>query len=357
MLFKLTTMSKMKNFTASICALLTASILIISCKKNTDQVSYNADKTKLKAVTDSLKAIYTSAVEGKQAGDYSPGAKATLQTALTLASDVIYGSYTQQQVDNATANVLRAGAQFNVSLIQLISSANLIASWTFTGNANDVSGKGNNGTLKTGWVGPYGVAPTDGGTLPVLTTDRFGAANSAYYFTNGAYIEVPYQPSLRPANFTICAWIKPHVANDGNYIFSLDRWNGYKFQLQGANLPFLTVMTDTGDHDQDDGGTPVPIEQWSQVIASYTNGTEKFYINGVLIKTANITGNPTALVSPPNLSIGNELPKSAYNLTDSKSPNAYYGGNFFVGAIDDVHLYNTVLTDTQVKSLYTMEQP
>lgn len=357
MLFKLTIMRTTKNFRANIWALMVASIFIISCKKNTDQVSYNADKTRLKAVKDSLTAVYSSAVEGKQAGDYSPGAKATLQTALTLASDVMGGSYTQQQVNNATASVLRAGAQFNVSLIQLISSGNLIASWTFSGNANDVSGKGNNGTLKTGWVGPYGVAPTDGGTSPVLTADRFGAASSAYYFDNGAYIEVPYQPALRPTNFTICAWIKPHVASNGNYIFSLDRWNGYKFQLQGANLPFLTVMTDTGDHDQDDGGTPVPLDQWSQVIASYTNGTEKFYINGVLIKTANITGNPTALVSPPNLSIGNELPESAYNLTDSKSPNAYYGGNFFVGAIDDVHLYNTVLTDTQIKSLYTMEQP
>ena len=161
----------------------------------------------------------------------------------------------------------------------------------------------------------------------------------------------------RPSNFTICAWIKPHMKSDGNYIFSLDRWNGFKFQLQGGNLPFLTVMTNTGDHDQDDGGISVALDVWSQVIASFTNGTEKFYINGVLIKTAVVTGNPTALISPPNLAIGNELPALAYNFTDPNSPNAYYGGNFFVGAIDDVHLYNTVLTDAQVNSLYTMEAP
>jgi hypothetical protein len=110
-------------------------------------------------------------------------------------------------------------------------------------------------------------------------------------------------------------------------------------------------------NNQDDGGASVQLDKWTQVIASYTNGTEKFYINGELVKTANITGDPTTLVSPPNLAIGNEMPKSGYNFADPSSPNAYYGGNFFIGTIDDVHLYNKVLSDNEVKSLYTMEQP
>jgi hypothetical protein len=304
-----------------------------------------------------LTTIYNLAVEGKQAGNYSPGSKAALQKALLSAAGVKTGSFTQQEVNNASANLLRAGTQFSVNLIQQISVANLVASWTFNGNAKDVSGNGHDGLLKTGWVGPYGVPPTDGGTLPALVADRYGNANSAYDFNNAAYIEVPYAASLRPSNFTICAWIKPHTASDGNYIFSVDRWNGYKFQLQGGNLPFLTVMTTTGDHDQDDGGPSVQLEQWTHVVASFTNGTMKFYINGALVKTANITGDPTTIASPPPISIGNELPKSAYNLVDPSSPNAYYGGNFFKGTIDDIHIYNKVLTDAEVKSLYTMEQP
>jgi hypothetical protein len=306
-------MRKMKNSIAAIIMLVATITLIQSCKKHSDKVDYNSDKSKLSAQIDSLTAVYTAAVEGKQAGDYSPGAKAALETALKLAEGVKTGSFTQQQVNNASANLIRAGVQFSVNLIQQISVANLVASWTFNGNANDVSGNGNNGTLKTGWVGPYGVAPVDGATLPVLTADRYGVANSAYDFNNGAYVEVPYQASLRPASFTICAWIKPHVASNGNYIFSLDRWNGYKFQLQGGNLPFLTVMTSTGDHDQDDGGPSVQLDKWTQVVASFTNGTEKFYINGALVKTANITGDPTTLVSPPPVAIGNELPKASYN--------------------------------------------
>ncbi len=350
-------MNKIKNSITAVIILIAVVTLTQSCKKNSEKADFNSNKSKLTAEIDSLTAVYNAAIEGKQAGDYTPGSKAALQTALTLAKSVKAGSFTQQQVNNASANLLRAATQFSINLIQQISAANLVASWTFNGNANDVSGNGNNGTLKTGWVGPYGAPAVDGGTLPILTADRYGAANSAYHFNNGAYVEVPYQASLRPSSFTICAWIKPDMASNGNYIFSLDRWNGYKFQLQGGDLPFLTVMTSTGDHDQDDGGPSVTLGVWTQVVASFTNGTEKFYINGALVKTANITGDPTTLVSPPPVAIGNELPKTAYNFTDPNSPNAYYGGNYFIGSIDDVHLYNKVLSDTEVKSLYTMEQP
>ncbi len=350
-------MKKHKKIITAVIMVMALAAVFQSCKKSAAKPDYNSNKTKLATEVDSLTAVYNAAVEGKQAGDYVLGSKAALQTALALAKSVQAGQFTQQEVNNAAANLMRAAVQFNVNLIQEISAANLIASWKFDGDAKDASGNGHDGTLKTGWVGPYGVAPTDGATLPVLVADRFGVANKAYDFNNAAYIEVPYDPTMRPSSFTICAWIKPHAASNGNYIFSLDRWNGYKFQLQGGNLPFLTVMTSTGDHDQDDGGPSVQLDTWTQVVASFTNGTEKFYINGALVKTANITGDPTALSSPPNISIGNELPKEAYNLTDPNSPNAYYGGNFFIGSIDDLHLYNKVLSDTEVKSLYTMEQP
>jgi len=350
-------MKKLKELIAVVIMMVALAAVFQSCKKSADKPNYNSDKTRLSAETDSLTTVYNLAVEGKQAGDYVPGSKAALETALTLAKSVVDGQFTQQQVNNAAANLIRAATQFNVNLIQQVSAANLVASWDFTGNAKDVSGNGHDGTLQTGWVGPYGAPAVDGATLPVLVADRYGVANSAYHFNNGAYVEVPYDATLRPLTFTICAWIKPDVASNGNYIFSLDRWNGYKFQLQGGNLPFLTVMTSTGDHDQDDGGPSVTLGVWTQVVASYTNGTEKFYINGALVKTANVTGDPTTLVSPPPLAIGNELPKSAYNFTDPNSPNAYYGANYFMGSIDDVHLYNKVLSDTEVKSLYTMEQP
>ncbi|WPU97019.1 LamG domain-containing protein [Mucilaginibacter sabulilitoris] len=350
-------MSKIKNIITAFIILSAVVLLTASCKKDKDKPNYNSDKTKLNLRIDSANALYNTAVEGKQAGDYTTGAKATLKTSIDLASQVKTGSFTQEQVDNATANLMRALVQFSTKLIQEISADNLVAYWKFDGDAKDASGNGHDGLLKTGWVGSSTATALDGGTVPVLTTDRYGASGKAYTFNNGAYIEVPYNSTLRPNSFTISAWVKPHMASNGNYIFSLNRWLGYKFQLQGGNLPFLTVNTDTGDHDQDDGGAAVQLDKWTQVIVSFTNGTEKFYINSVLVKTANVTGNPLPLVSPPNLAIGNELPKSAYNFTDSNSPNAFYGAGFFIGAIDEVRLYNKALSDAEVNSLYTMEQP
>jgi len=67
----------------------------------------------------------------------------------------------------------------------------LVAYYPFNGNANDASGNGNNGTIN--------------GTI--LTTNRFGTPNSAYYFPgNNDWISVPDAPSLDLTNgYTLSA--------------------------------------------------------------------------------------------------------------------------------------------------------
>lgn len=350
-------MKHLKKIVAIVFIMAAVTGLYQSCKKSSTAPNYNSDKSKLALEIDTATALYNSAVEGKQAGDYSVGSKAPLQTAITLATNVKTGSFTQYQVNNALGNLIRAIAAFKTNQIQDVSPENLVAYWKFTGNANDTSGNGHNGTLKTGWVGSSAATAVDGGTLPVLTTDRYGNANSAYYFNNGAYIEVPYSAELRPSSLTITVWIKPDVTNAGNYIISLDRWNGYKFQIQSNNFPYLTISTDAGIHDVDDNPGAVALSAWSQIAVTYTNGAVNFYINGVLTKNVSEAGNPTPLTTLVNLAIGNEMPKTAYNFTDSSSPQYFYGANYFIGSLDDIRLYNTVLTAAQIHSIYTMESP
>jgi hypothetical protein len=55
------------------------------------------------------------------------------------------------------------------------------------------------------------------------------------------------------------------------------------------------------------------------------------------------------------VAIGNELPKEDYNLTDPTSPNYFYGGDYFMGALDEVRFYNTVLTDAEILSIFIDE--
>lgn len=348
--------SKFINYFFAIIALLG---IIASCSKKESVVpDYNANKAVFKAAIDSLTNVYNTTIEGTKPGQYIIGSRAALDSVIALATQVYTGNtYTQEQVNNALNNLLAAGKIFSTKLLQEVSVANLMAFWKMNGNPDDSSGHGHNGMLKTGLVGSGATTAVDGGTLPQLVPDRFGRPNMAYDFNNAATIEVPYDAALNPQNLTICAWVKRHTTNSNNYIISLNRWNGFKFQLQSNNFLFFTFHdTNNGYHDVDDNPGTVPQDVWTHVVVSYTNGTMKFYINGDLTRTVAVSGVPITVAPPVNLSIGNELPASGYNLTDSNNPNYFYGASFFVGSIDDVRFYNTALSDAEVLSIYTQEK-
>ncbi|MEP6950108.1 MAG: LamG domain-containing protein [Ginsengibacter sp.] len=332
--------------------------VIASCSKKESVPDYNANKAVFKATIDSLTNVYNTTVEGSKPGQYVLGSKAALDSVLGLANQVYTGTtFTQGQVNNALNNLLTAGKVFRNKLLQEVSVANLMAFWKFNGNALDSSGHGHDGMLKTGYVGSSATTAVDGGILPQPVADRFGRPNMAYDFNNGATIEVPYDAALNPQNLTICVWIKRHTTNSNNYIISLDRWNGFKFQLQSNNFLYFTFHDSNNNyHDVDDNPGAVPQDVWTHAVVSYTNGTMKFYIDGVLQKSVAVSGVPIIVAPQVNLSIGNELPASGYNLIDSSDPNYFYGGNFFVGSLDDIRFYNTALSDAEVLSIYTQEK-
>lgn len=330
-------------------------LFFAACKKNDAQADYNSDKSKLKALIDSVTLVYNTAVEGNKPGNYSVGSKAVLITSINLALQVNTGNtYTQDDVDNTLANLRRSAQDFNSRLIQEVSVANLVAQWKFDGNASDASGHGHTGLLKTGWTGSGAATAVDGATLPLLVPDRFNRANMAYRFSKAAHIEVPYDASLNPQSFTMSLWIRRDTTSSDNYLISLNRWNGFKLQLQGNNFLFMTFKADNGFHDVDDNPGTIPQNVWTHAAISYTSGAMKFYINGALVKTVNVTGVPVTLATPVNMAIGNQLPKSVYTLTPGDFQ--YGGESFFTGSLDDIRFYNAALTDAEVLSIYTIER-
>ena len=331
--------------------------LFSACSKKDNNPDYNANKASLVHLIDSLTQVYNGAVEGNKPGNYATGAKAQLDSAIALATTVNTGStFTQEQVNNTYNNLLLAAQQFNTRLIGEVSSEYLVAHWKFDGDVTDATGNGHDGTLKTGWIGNSVATMTDGGTLPQLTTDRFGRANMAYTFNKGSLVQVPYAAALNPGSLTISMWVQLTSNSNGGYILSLDRWHGYKFNLNGTNVPFFTVSVASTIYDRDAGAVNVG-SAWTHLAVSYTSGTEKFYVNGVLQKTyTDVPGAALTLSSPVDLSIGNEMPKEFYNVTDSNDPNYFYGASYWVGSMDDIRFYNTVLTDTDIQSIYTIEK-
>ncbi len=320
------------------------SILIFaSCKKDSSSTPpVVVDKSALQAAIAIAQGLNDNTTEGTKPGDYEVGSKAALTTALNASKTVnADANATQTTVNNTTAQLNAAIATYESHLIKEIAAANLIGFWKMNGNADDSSGNGNNGTLTAGH--PYFGAGT---VTP--TIDRFGRANMAYHFDHGANIDVPYKASLNPAQMTISLWEKwtstGRTLNTDTYTFlAMNRWNGYKFQLQSGHLPFYTVKVvkpagDTTIYDRDDAGVALAENEWHHVVVTFTSGVENFYIDGDLVKTWDATtpnpvpGNAITLPQPIDFVIGQDLPTNKYLTVDDGTGNFFvnYGG-FFTG--------------------------
>ncbi len=213
----------------------------------------------------------------------------------------------------------------------------LVAYYPFNGNANDESGNGNNGVV-------YGAT---------LTEDRFGNANSAYYFNgSNTLIEVPHSASLCPPDaVTISAWAFPlnvqqwHQIITKRFNHSSSPYNSYILETthEGINNRWgFSVVTGPPW-----GGVGLYSLQalapniWVYLVGTYDGQYVKFYYNGELISSAPQTGNIG--YSTLSLRIGQAIPSG--------------GQQNFYGKIDDIRIYNRALTEQEVYALYTEGQP
>lgn len=353
--------NQFKYFTITMAAMLSIVFLLYSCKKSKAPVIPPNTST-LSAAIDSAKWYIANTSEGTQPGQYAKGSQATLQSALTSGEAVLANtSSTQAQITAAAANLNAAIATYKSGLITPIAASSLIAYWKFNGNANDSSGNGHNGTLE---AGPTGLAAVPG-PVPNLTMDRFGNANSAYHFSGGGNIDVPYSPALNPKAITVSLWERQDTAGRIDhradcYMISLSRWNGWKFQMQPTR-PFFTVATDSSIYDHDAAldikiGSTVGAGPWHHLVATYDgDSTEVFYVDGTPVKTwTNLRGAMKTISPTYDLSIGSDLPNAAYSPTMT-DPNYIGYGGYWTGDIDDIMIYNVALSATQVMEIYNQQ--
>jgi trimeric autotransporter adhesin len=220
-----------------------------------------------------------------------------------------------------------------------IPTSGLVGYWPFSGNANDLSGNGANGLVNGA----------------VLTTDKFGNANSAYYF-NGIdnYIKC-FADALPSTNRTVALWfywdasiLKASPLGYGGgpscHSFLLDLGNpgagGGKFEAQAhcsvnsLAIPWINP----------------PIGSWYFWVISINGNTTSMYINGTFIGNNNDFTNPTN-VSGKYLYFGcNVSPDGMNPYSDSYAP-------FFEGKIDDIRIYNRALNQTEITALYNEPNP
>lgn len=217
-----------------------------------------------------------------------------------------------------------------------IPSSGLIAYYPFNGNANDESGSGRNGVV-------YGAT---------VTTDRFGNGNSAYSFDGVAsYIsagnqsfQLPlsvsiwfYSSSVNSVWRTLIEW--QNMGTPGLQIYAVG--NGTIGARLGAWQNWLNPLLDSGDLKSTaivDGTSA-----WHLITVTKDNVGQadnfKLYIDGVLnaskADTNSIGDNHTLLFG------------------EEHTGNSQY---HFLGKLDDITIYNRVLSGQEISSLYSGSQ-
>ncbi|MBW2158788.1 MAG: LamG domain-containing protein [Deltaproteobacteria bacterium] len=206
-----------------------------------------------------------------------------------------------------------------------VSAVGLVAYYPFSGNAQDESGNGNDGS-------------TMGGAT--LATDRFGSTDSAYQLdgTSG-YIEVPDSADF---NFnqpiTLTAWI---YLNDNTKGGIVGQWgpgglggDAFVLSVKGGKLKFTLPMP--GLYELDSQSTLAEM-QWLFVGVVYDGTDLKLFINGT--EDASDTTTVDQVDSDQPVRIGFER----IIISDP---------GYLDGLVDDVRIYKRALSDGEIQQLY-----
>ena len=207
-----------------------------------------------------------------------------------------------------------------------IPTASLVAYYGFNGNANDLSGNSNNGTV----VGA------------TLTTDRFSNANSAYNFNGTSnYISAP-SGSLTTlnvlGNVSYAFWFKTATAaSQGLVSFgdNISGTGGYLSSINGGNVG-LTKVGVSNSNSWVASSSTLTNNNWNHAAVVVNNGTLSLYINNILEGT-NISA-PATLSWNGTRAIG--------------CRNDYFNG-FIQGNIDDIGVWSRELTRCEINQIFT----
>jgi len=212
--------------------------------------------------------------------------------------------------------------------------AGMVGWWAGDGNAKDVSGNGLNGALFNS--GGYLVGEVGQGF-----DFRIGGT------TNPSHLEVPDNIALRPAQFTIEAWVKITPVFDNYHVamakgFAAGDNDSYALAAYSngttANPQFFTTHNGSSQLLASPASLPNP-SNWNHLAASYDGATKRLYVNGVLVASV-FVGLPVQYdANPAPLTVG----------ADWQIGQSFYQFN---GLIDEPTLYNRALSDGEILAIY-----
>jgi len=204
----------------------------------------------------------------------------------------------------------------------------LVAHYTFDGNLNDSSGNGNNGTL-----GGLGITYTN------------AVVGNGAVFDGKSWVQVADSNSLDLTTaFTFSCWVYTNTHVDEQPIFTKGDTN-----KTDGNSPYGFMKMDNGGVyqtvrlvDQDEqyryfkqSGAYSDIRKWELLTTTWDGTNVTFYVNGE--NKDFVTWEGTLAISASKLLIGKDM----------------MSNTLLTGILDDLRIYNRVLADADIMSLYT----
>jgi len=231
-----------------------------------------------------------------------------------------------------TITILFVLVCFN-SFSQQIPTNGMVGYYPFNGNANDESTNNFNGTV-------MGAS---------LTFDRFNQANSAYSFDGvNNYIELPTTAIKGLNSYSYSLWAKVSDLNNVNHgvLYSVGSTSTTRTQAL-THQPTKNLYAgsyNVGNSPQQSyiQSDSISLSEWTHLVVTRNNSTMTFYINGVEINKTN-----DANTNSQNANYGTDAGRAVIG-GRSTLENQY----FFKGSIDDLRVYNRVLTANEVDLLF-----
>lgn len=246
----------------------------------------------------------------------------------TKISDVVTSSSVATSTDESVSE-------------SLLNDSSLICYLPFSGNFRDKSRHGNNGT-------PFG--------SPSFVADRFGNAGKAVSFAaSNTWIEIPQAQfnGLRVGTFAMdfyatstnhqvlmgkMSYSQPYGSSGWyqSFVIVLDP-SGLTPQIQFASKQDGYCSSDQGWNQNLYGFNPIILNQWNHLAITFNDSIENLYLNGTFVSSVSRLPSPICGDEPIRLGVWWQ-----------QDP------QYFTGYMDELRIYNRVLSAKEVRKLSTL---
>jgi len=177
---------------------------------------------------------------------------------------------------------------------------------------------------------------------PTYATD---GNNKFFAFATNDYIKIPNSTLLDTNSPSVEVWFKANSLSQNGFFFEKGTVNTqYSLFMAAGNSSVYwrhkSAALRTAVYPTSTGGFGMNTSDWFNLVGTFSSGTKKLYLNGILKYTSYDTSYPTINTTTGGMSIG------AYG-GYAGSRGYYYNGNIAI-----VKVYNKTLSDNAIEQNY-----